>query len=300
MSKRDLKAQTSNPSDKKVPRVEDEDAMEDGQDSEPEMDMREMMKMMMKDMKEVKTMMKSNSKELNEVKVEAQTASETAAKAIQTAEAVKEEVKTIREDLPKMISQAVNKERKEQTSVTKDSRGTGKGGGKAAKKIEERGRSLRFSNFPPDTKDTIIVEQIKEKLKDNSFEIEEIFSYGRYSNAGCARFASEDGMWSYLVENKGKSYFEFQAQKIYMRAEQAGGDEPKVKATRKVVRAVIEASGEDGHELKNSGKLYANYWTGVIIWDGVRIAEWQEEEQIMKFTETGAAFEQPFRRLMGN
>ena len=85
---------------------------------------------------------------------------------------------------------------------------------------------------------------------------------------------------------------------IFMRVD-GGEDTPKVKATRKVVRSIIEKTGCDGAEVKKTGKLYANYVRGFVIWEGQRVSEWQDESGMMQFTEAGKPFESAFRTLMG-
>ena len=83
-------------------------------------------------------------------------------------------------------------------------KGSGKGMGKDAKKLDERKRTLVFSNFPEDTQDTDIISFIKETLGEVSEELQETFAYDRTGTRGAARFVCEDSMWRYMTDNKGK------------------------------------------------------------------------------------------------
>ena len=59
----------------------------------------------------------------------------------------------------------------------------------------------------------------------------------------------------------------------------------------KVVRAIIEANGNDGARLKSEGRLFANYRKGYVKWDREMAAEWKGEPAAMVFTAHGRAFE---------
>jgi len=64
---------------------------------EEDMDVTKMMKVMMKDMKEMKWLMKTNSADIKEAKDEARSASQTAVQAMMTASAVEKEVQQLKE-----------------------------------------------------------------------------------------------------------------------------------------------------------------------------------------------------------
>jgi hypothetical protein len=84
-----------------------------------------------------------------------------------------------------------------------------------------------------------------------------------------------------------------------MGADKIGGDAPREKAIRKLVRTIIEANGGDGSALKAAGHLYANYRVGYALWKGDRVAEWDEKSGKVEFTEKGRVYEQAFRKLVG-
>ena len=158
---------------------------------------------------------------------------------------------------------------------------------------------MKFTNFPRDTPEDFIKDTIKKKLADVEDKIEEYFAYGKYSDAGGARFQTEEDMWSYLTKKKGDLNFELNGQIIYMGADKIGRDDPRVKAIRKLVRTIIEANEGDGKGLKASGHIVANYRIGYVLWKGGRVAEWDEGSCSVRFTEQGKAYELPFRKLTG-
>ena len=56
----------------------------------------------------------------------------------------------------------------------------------------------------------MIIDAIKEKLKEIDAETEEYYAYGKYADAGGARFMREEDMWSYLRKHTGDLNFERQ------------------------------------------------------------------------------------------
>eukprot|EP00973_Karenia_brevis_P095166 12425974-Karenia_brevis.AAC.1 len=74
-------------------------------------------------------------------------------------------------------------------------KGFGKGSGKSATKLERRERTIRFSNFPTDTKEKDIIDGIKGVLEQVQGDVEEVYAYGKYADAGAARFVSAEAMW---------------------------------------------------------------------------------------------------------
>ena len=77
-------------------------------------------------------------------------------------------------------------------------RGMGRGG---PKKVEQRSRTLKFTNFPQDTAEKVIIDTMKEKFTEVDAEIEEYFAYGKYADADGARFMKEEDMWPFLQKN---------------------------------------------------------------------------------------------------
>ena len=178
--------------------------------------------------------------------------------------------------------------------------GGGKGNGKAAKRMEQNSRTLKFTNFSEDTPASTIIQAIEERIKDTRSEIEEVFAFGRYADADGARFKTEEGLGAFLDGSGADLSFDHGGKKIYVGAARVGGDTPKERATRKVVRAIIEANGGNGRALKADGHVYANYGRGFVIWKGTRVAAWNESSETMEFSQEGAEFEQSFRKLLGS
>ena len=176
----------------------------------------------------------------------------------------------------------------------------GKGKGKwDPKKLEQRSRTLKFTNFKRDTPEKAIKDAIKDKLMEVEDKVEEYFAYGKYADAGGARFKTEGDLWTYLTDKTGDLNFGLHGQRIYMSADKIGGDAPREKAIRKLVRTIIEANGGDGNGLKAAGRIYANYRIGYVLWKGERVAEWDDKSGKVKFTEKGQGYEQSFRKLVG-
>ena len=132
---------------------------------------------------------------------------------------------------------------------------------------------------------------------DEHAKIEEYFAYGKFADAGGARFLTEEDMWAYLTSKAGDLIFDLNGQKIYIGADKIGEDPPRVKALRKVVGTIIEANGRDWNGRKAAGHLYANYAIGYVLWKRNRVAEWDETSGKVCFTEHGTAFEQAFQKL---
>ena len=93
--------------------------------------------------------------------------------------------------------------------------------------------------------------------------------------------------------------FEAHGKIIYMNPDKIGGDEPREKAVRKLVRAIIEGNGGDGNRLKEDEGLYGNYKIGYVLFQGDRLAEWCPTHGEMKFKENGKKYQDAFRALMG-
>ena len=54
------------------------------------------------------------------------------------------------------------------------------------------------------------------KVVDAWTKTEDCFAFGLYTNAGVARFKSEDAMWAYLKREDTKVQFEVDGQRVYM------------------------------------------------------------------------------------
>ena len=80
------------------------------------------------------------------------------------------------------------------------------------------------------------------------------------------------------------------------RAAAPSDDEPKDRAVRKLVRAIIEGNGGDGADVKKN--IDAKYWTGIVIWKDERVAEWSAKEQKLTLKCGGLQYQDAFDVLM--
>ena len=122
----------------------------------------------------------------------------------------------------------------------------------ANSRTEKKTRTITFGPFAEDTKAAEIIGMINDKVKSVEADIEEVFAYGKkFAESGAARFTTKEAMWSYMTTNAGDHQHEHNGGKIYCNAVSGGNADDqettlKVKAMRKVVRAIIEANGGDG------------------------------------------------------
>ena len=75
-------------------------------------------------------------------------------------------------------------------------------------------------------------------------------------------------MWQWLADNKGKLCYDHGDKKIFANADRTAfpeQDEHKTKSVRKLVRAIIEAKGGDGNDLKDT-RISSNYGQGIVRW----------------------------------
>ena len=187
--------------------------------------------------------------------------------------------------------------------------GKGKGGGKDtgkdAKKRDERKRTVKFSNFPDDTQEDEIIASIRDRLKNvSNDDIQEVYAYARTGTRGAARFVSEDSMWKYLTDNKGKHHHEHDGRRIYIQActeWTSSDDDLKDKAVRKAVRALIERDGRPGDVVKEN--LDIKYPWGAVWTKGEnkkweKVAQWNAQERTMQMLGTAATLQETVDKLM--
>ena len=192
----------------------------------------------------------------------------------------------------------------EKMNWTAKGKGKGKDGGKLAKKEEERSRTLTFSNFPEDTQEKDIIDEIKKKLKDSMEQVEEVFAFAKTGTRGAAKFTTEDALWKYTVDSKDSEVHEFQGRRIYSRAGNIGGDPSdanKEKAVRKVVRLLIERAGGDGAAVKK--KIDAKYaWGGVwFLGDDskwTKVAQWNAKDDKMTMLGEAAVMQATLDKML--
>ena len=126
----------------------------------------------------------------------------------------------------------------------------GKGGkakGKGAPAWEKRSRAVYFAKFPDDTDGKTIKTFIDEWTKEYERNIEESYSIGHIGERGAARFWSEDAMWEFVIDNKGKLTHEVLGVRVCASADSMHDSNPtKTTSQRKMIRAIIEAKGGMG------------------------------------------------------
>ena len=166
---------------------------------------------------------------------------------------------------------------------------------------EKRARTISFGQFPVDTKSANIIHFIEEQVKEFSEDVEEVFAYGKTrAERGGARFRSTVATWKYMKDNAGHHQHDYEGKKIYCNADsQARGEgAAREKAVRKVVRTIIEQSG--GNSATTKAELETNYKKGVVWWKDERVAEWDEDLEMMTLTGAAAGFTAAFQDLMGS
>ena len=175
----------------------------------------------------------------------------------------------------------------------------GKGGAKGEVKLEKRQRSIIFSNFPEDTKETVITAEIWKIIGDIKDEIDEVFTYSMHDNVGVARFKTAQAMWNYMATNAGNHRHKVLGTTISVNADRMAAptdDEKKDRAVGKFVRAIIEHNGGDCAEVKK--RVDAKYRRGIVIWKDERVAEWSDKEQKLILKGEGLTFKKAFDLLM--
>ena len=175
----------------------------------------------------------------------------------------------------------------------------GKGGSKGEGKMEKRQRSIKFSNFPEDTKEGVITAEIWKTLADVREDIDEVFAYSKHDTEGVARFKTTESMWNYMQSNAGKHRHTALGRTIYVNADRMAAptdDEAKDKAVRKLVRAIIEGNGGDGPGVKKH--MDAKYKKGIVIWKDERVATWSAKEQKLILKGEGLQYQDAYDLLM--
>ena len=185
-------------------------------------------------------------------------------------------------------------------------KGSGKAGGKEAKREDEKSRTIVFGNFPEETQEDDIIKFIEGKVESVRADIEEVFTFAKAGARGAAKFFSQDAMWKYMVDQKGHHYHEHQGGTIYVNAPTDSSKDPddaaREKAVRKVVRVLIEHNNGNGAEIKK--RIEAKYKAGIVRWKAddnkwKKVAEWKPEEGKMELMAEAAALQAPFDVLMG-
>ena len=133
--------------------------------------------------------------------------------------------------------------------------------------MEKRQRSIKFSNFPENTKENAITAGIWKTLADVWEDIDEVSAYSKHDTAGDARFKTTESMWKYMQSNAGKHRHTAVGRTIFVNADRMAAptdDKAQDQAVRKLVRAMIEGNGGDGPEVKKH--MDAKYNSGTVIW----------------------------------
>ena len=164
--------------------------------------------------------------------------------------------------------------------------GGGKGDGKTGKEVQrldERKRTVVFSNFPNDTQEDEIIKMINDKVQSARADVEDVYAFAKSGTQGAAKFKTDEAMWEYLVAKKGNHRHYYGGQRIYI---QAGGKGPKEeadkdKAVRKVVRMLIESETAAGEKTKE--RIQAKYQLGAV-WLRLKVAQWNATDQKMMLT----------------
>ena len=132
-------------------------------------------------------------------------------------------------------------------------------------------------------------------------KVEKSFGYGKkWAERGGARFKTEDAMWKYMVDNKGKHRHPFGHTTICVNAhgrrDGNDEDEDRKKAVRKTVRVIIEQNGGDGQAIKK--KIDTDYDKGIVRWNDLRVGQWDSKEKRMILKGAAEPYQQAFEELM--
>ena len=96
-----------------------------------------------------------------------------------------------------------------------------------------------------------------------------------------------------------KLRYDVSGKKVYANPDGIHNPEPdKTKAVRKVVRLIIEKSGNDGLQTKKD--IFTNYTKGVVWYKEARVAEWNSESKTMILKGEVAAYKGDYDKLMKN
>ena len=171
--------------------------------------------------------------------------------------------------------------------------------GKGGTNIDKRMRTVYFSHFY-NMKLEDIIKLVEEWTDGYGEHIEEVYTIGGFGEQkrGAARFKLGEGMWEYMVANKGKLKHTVGDQIIFANTDSLHDPDPgKSKAVKKVVRLLIEKHGGDGPTVKK--QMQTNYNKGLVGWKGEVVAEWNEETREMKLMGEVAAWQGEYRKMMG-
>ena len=166
---------------------------------------------------------------------------------------------------------------------------------------DKQNRTITFGDFSDDTKSEAIIDTLNKMISSVKDNIDEVFAYGKkWATRGAVRFKTEASMWSYLKDENTKSSFDFSGTKIYTNRAVRDNpeDEGRVKAVRKLVRAIIEQviehEGATGEGAKK--EIDANYRKGIVRYKDVRVGEYKIGK--MELKNDGTNLESRFNKLM--
>jgi hypothetical protein len=297
---RDLKRGMSNPEDpaqaSKILATGKDDQIE----CEAEEDMKAMMRTMMSMMTKMESKIDAVTGDVAKVKHVADNAVAISTQTSEALEAVKAEVIALKEsvvmkenltELVKRVITATPTGVSGSPIASAGHHGGGKASGKGDKHIEKRRRTLYFGKFPDDSKADTIETFIKQWTQKSSEYVEEVFAFGKFVERGAARFTTEERMWEFMIENKGKLQWQVPGTTVYANPDAVHDPFPdKTKAVRKVVRLLIETHGGDGASIKKD--ITANYKQGKVWWKDSKFAAWDEKAGTMQVpAEHRAAFD---------
>ena len=165
---------------------------------------------------------------------------------------------------------------------------------------EKRARTVVFGTFPQETRSTDIKTWVDEVMKDAE-GVEESFAFGRkFAERAGVRFVSSDSMWKYMTDNAGSHKHSFKDTYIYCnpdnQADPQSESAKRERAVRKLVRAIIETSGEDGNAVKQD--IETQYRKGIVWWKDSRVGQWSHVDMQMHLLASGLQFQSAFDKLM--
>ena len=105
-------------------------------------------------------------------------------------------------------------------------------------------------------------------------------------------------MWDFMRKNQGNLNYKVGGGRIYANTHKLYDPNPeRTRAVNKMVRLLIEKHGGDGSTVKK--QIQTNYWTGLVGWKEVKVAEWNEEKREMTLMGEASEWVGEYRRLMG-
>jgi hypothetical protein len=299
---RKLKAEGSNP---EAPTKKSYKTSEEIDDDEfDESDVKGMFKALMHQMRNVTGAVETATKMAAEAKQAASDAKEAATIAQNEVGHIRQDMETLKAEVKELQAESSKKAVRETVADAISSfggagltQGFGKGGGKDAKKREDKSKTLVFSNFPSETQEDDIIRKITEIVAEYKADVEEVYAFAKTGTKGAAKFTSEGAMWKYMTEKKGQHNYQFEGNKIYAKAgggDMTDADERREKAVRKAVRVLIEHEGGNGDATKQ--RIDAKYRWG-CVWmkkpDGKweKVAQWNATDSHMTMLGSAASLQ---------